>query len=195
MERRSFFKRIFKSADNKIEENVPQQSGIRMRSAMLSSSPYIGEIQMVGFNFAPRGWAFCNGQLLAISQNTALFSILGTTYGGNGQTTFALPNLQGQFPMGNNQGPGLSSRTLGEQGGSETVTLQTNQIPPLSIQAPTVTVRGAGGTQGTGLTSGKQLGATTLNSNGSSALPISNMPPYLAVNFIIALQGIYPPRP
>ena len=195
MERRSFFKRIFKSADNKIEDNVPQKGGIRMQNAMVSSMPYIGEIQMVGFNFAPVGWAFCNGQILSIASNTALFSLLGTTYGGNGQTNFALPNLQGQFPMGNNQGPGLSPRTLGEQGGSETVTLQTNQIPPLSIQAPTVTVRGTGGTQGKGLTTGKQLGASTLSSNSSSALPVSNMPPYLAVNFIIALQGIFPPRP
>ena len=195
MERRSFFKRIFKSADNKIEDNVPQKGGMRMRNAMVSSMPYIGEIQMVGFNFPPVGWAFCNGQILTIASNTALFSLLGTTYGGNGQTNFALPNLQGYFPMGNNQGPGLSPRTLGEQGGSETVTLQTNQIPPLSIQAPTVTVRGTGGTQGKGLTTGKQLGASTLSSNSSSALPVSNMPPYLAVNFIIALQGIFPPRP
>src|SRR5215831_4079907 len=93
------------------------------------SEPFLGEIRMFGGNFAPRGWALCQGQLLSIAQNTALFSILGTTYGGNGQTTFALPGLRGRYPMQQGQGPGLSPRSLGEQGGSQTVTLLTNQMP------------------------------------------------------------------
>src|SRR3954467_10025114 len=93
------------------------------------SEPFIGEVRMFGGNFAPRGWAFCNGQLLSISQNTALFSLLGTTYGGNGQTTFALPNLQGRVPMHVGQGPGLTNRTQGEVAGTETHTLNANEMP------------------------------------------------------------------
>ena len=93
------------------------------------SEPFLGEIKMFGGNFAPRGYALCNGQLLAIQQNTALFALLGTTYGGNGQTTFALPDLRGRVPMSSGQGPGLTSRTLGEMSGSENVTLLSNQMP------------------------------------------------------------------
>ncbi len=93
------------------------------------TQPFIGEIMTVPYNFAPRNWAFCMGQILSIAQNTALFSLLGTTYGGNGQTTFALPDLRGRATMGAGQGPGLSPRTLGEQGGTETVTLTSNQMP------------------------------------------------------------------
>src|SRR5689334_10120851 len=93
------------------------------------SEPFLGEIRMFGGNFAPRGWAFCNGQILSIAQNTALFSLLGTTYGGNGQTTFALPNLQCRLPMHFGNGPGLTPRSLGEMGGTETVTILTNQMP------------------------------------------------------------------
>ena len=94
------------------------------------SDPFIGEIKLFGFNFAPTGWAQCNGQLLSIAQNTALFSILGTTYGGNGQTTFGLPNLQGQAPCNTGQGPGLSDRQLGESGGEPSVTLIAGEMPP-----------------------------------------------------------------
>src|SRR5438034_4503587 len=93
------------------------------------ADPFVAEIRLFGFNFAPKGWAMCNGQLLPISQNTALFSLLGTTYGGNGQTTFALPNLQGSVPMGAGQGQGLSVRDLGEAGGSEAVTLLASEMP------------------------------------------------------------------
>src|SRR3712207_3315813 len=93
------------------------------------SEPFIGEIRMVGFNFAPRGWATCDGQLLSIAQNTALFSLLGTTYGGNGQTTFALPDLRGRAALHQGQGPGLTNRVIGEASGTETVTLTTNQMP------------------------------------------------------------------
>ncbi len=94
------------------------------------SDPFIGEIRLFGFNFAPTGWAQCNGQLLSIAQNTALFSILGTTYGGDGRTTFGLPNLQGQAPLNTGQGPGLSDRQLGESGGEPSVTLITSEMPP-----------------------------------------------------------------
>src|SRR3954470_21278546 len=93
------------------------------------SSPFIGEIRLFPYNFAPRGWAFCSGQILPISQNTALFSLLGTTYGGNGQTTFALPDLRGRAAISSGQGPGLSSYTIGEVGGVESVTLNTQQMP------------------------------------------------------------------
>src|SRR5215475_4971153 len=93
------------------------------------SEPFLGQIMLVPYNFAPRGWAFCNGQLLSISQNTALFSLLGTTYGGNGQTTFALPDLRGRVPLSSGQGPGLSNYNLGQSGGQETVTLTGNQMP------------------------------------------------------------------
>src|SRR5215211_5023310 len=93
------------------------------------SEPFIGQIMLVPYNFAPRGWAFCQGQIMSIAQNTALFSLLGTTYGGNGQTTFALPDLQGRFPNGAGQGPGLSSYTLGQVAGAESVTLTQQQMP------------------------------------------------------------------
>src|SRR5262245_2996958 len=115
------------------------------------SQPYIGEIRMVGFNFAPLGWALCNGQLLAISQNTALFSLLGTTYGGNGQTTFALPDLRGRIPIHQGQGPGLSNRVLGEVGGQESVALTSQQMPAhthalLASPSPGTTISPVGST-------------------------------------------------
>ena len=195
MERRNFFKRLFSN-----KEAQPEQSASAPHIPLGSCRPlggsnaYIGEIQMVGLNFAPVGWAFCNGQLLAIGSNTALFAILGTTYGGNGQTNFALPDLRGTFPMHQGQGAGLSVRSLGENGGSETVTLNASNIPPLSISGiPNVTVRGTG-TQGVGLTTGKQLGAATINSNAPFPTAVPNMPPYLVVNFIICLNGVFPPR-
>src|SRR3954471_16965067 len=98
--------------------------------------PLLGSIILFAGNFAPRGWALCQGQILSIAQNTALFSILGTTYGGNGQTTFALPDFRGRCPVGQGQGPGLSSYSLGQQAGTESVTLVSNNIPPLSIPQP-----------------------------------------------------------
>lgn len=174
------------------------------------SDPFIGEIRAVGYNFAPLGWAQCNGQTLSISQNTALFSLLGTTYGGDGRTTFALPDLQGGGPVQSGQGPGLSYISLGDTGGVATVALLTQQMAahPHSIGAVD-----AGGTQNTpagaalaeartGRVADLQYGPGTaqvpmnprmLATTGGSQ-PHNNMPPYLVVNFIIALQGIYPPR-
>lgn len=171
------------------------------------SEPYIGEIRIFAGNFPPRGWQFCQGQLLSIAQNTALFSILGTTYGGNGQTTFALPDLRGRAPMQPGQGPGLSPRTLGEQGGSETVTLISNQMPAhthtLNASGTTGTSSSAGGAvlAGTAPGEGGPYGSTvdttlapqSIGAAGGSQ-PHNNMPPFLCVNFIIALEGIYPSR-
>lgn len=171
---------------------------------------FVAEIRMVGFDFAPRGWAVCNGQLIPIAQNTALFSLLGTTYGGNGTTNFALPNLQAASPTGNGQGPGLSVRDLGEVGGAAAVTLLQTEVPSHthllnastalgtraaaagSIWAAPGAARGLQGYQsakGTGVT----MHPSALNQAGSGG-PHNNMPPYLVVNFIIALQGIFPPR-
>jgi microcystin-dependent protein len=199
MERRSFFKRFFKNwsegTNTHLAEDTPQYGGISMRNSLVNSEPFVGEIQMIGFNFAPQGWALCSGQLLPIRNYTTLFSILGTTYGGDGKNTFALPNLNGSFPMGRGQGTGLSQRTLGEKGGAETVELLPSNIPRFNTAVPKVTAFRTDGTQGIGLTPGRQLGSVVLNGNVPPPSPISNMPPYLAVNFIIAMDGIFPPRP
>jgi microcystin-dependent protein len=160
-------------------------------------TPFLGELKMVSFNFPPKGWAFCNGQLLPINQNQALFAILGTTYGGNGQTNFALPNLQGRVPL--HMGNGFVE---GQVGGAQSVTLISNQIGhghPVSATA-TATTNSAGGDFPAA--SGNVLyGAsadTTMNpaivgqAGGSQAH--SNLQPYLVINFVIALQGIFPSR-
>ncbi len=181
--RRSFFSRLFQKA-TPTRTPVPRS---------LFADPFIGEILLVPYNFAPRGWAFCNGQLLTISSNTALFSLLGTTYGGNGTTTFALPNLNGRAPIGIGQGPSLPNYDLGQTLGAENHTLTASQMPAQSIVFNEVMVRGTGGTQGTGLAKGGVLGNTTLGVSGDGQ-PASNMPPYLVMNYVIAIQGVYPPR-
>ena len=173
------------------------------------SEPFVAEIRIFAFNFAPRGWAFCNGQLLPIAQNTALFSLLGTTYGGNGQTTFGLPNLQGQAPMHPGQGPGLSNYVLGEQGGSQTVTLIGSELPAHTHQARANT--GTAGQAGPGGNVPASLAGRTppplyqsgapnaalspqaLTVSGSGS-PHNNLQPYLVLNFCIAMQGIFPSR-
>jgi len=171
--------------------------------------PFVAEIRIFGFNFPPVGWAFCNGQLMAISQNTALFSLLGTTYGGDGKSNFALPNLQGSVPMHPGQGPGLSFHDLGETGGSPTVTLLQTEMPahthamrahnadPADTQAPTNTTSLAQSSQGfayqstvTGLV---QLSGNALLPVGGSQ-PHNNLMPSVTLNFCIALQGVYPAR-
>ncbi len=205
------------------------------------SEPFLGEIKMFGGNFAPRGWAFCNGQLLAISTNTALFSILGTTYGGDGRTTFGLPDLRGRVPVhaGMGQpGPGLSPVSLGQVGGTPSTTILTSNLPPhthTAVLAPaggtpltpviavantpadqsnpdgnilaqsqvpsrsdptTVNTYAAAGTTTTGALSGASItgtGQITVGLTGSG-LPIETQSPYLGLNYIIAVQGIFPSR-
>ncbi len=176
---------------------------------MNSQNAYVGEIRMVGFNFAPNGWAKCEGQILPIASNTALFSILGTTYGGNGQTTFALPDLRGRAPMhaGSGQGPGLSPRDLGENGGTAENTLLVDQIPSHNHLVNAVTTNGNQNLPTGNLPANTRLldkeysdanpnttmGATMVQPTGSNA-PVNNMQPYNSVTFIIALQGVFPPR-
>jgi microcystin-dependent protein len=171
------------------------------------ADPFVAEIRIFGFNFAPRGWAFCNGQLLPLSQNTALFSLLGTTYGGNGKTNFALPDLQGSTPMFWGQGPGLSLYDIGQTGGSASVTLLTSEMPahnhgevvrPTAAIPPLDTpVGNAGGRSNSRPynTTGPNgaMGATAVGQQGGSQ-PHNNLMPYLTFNFCIALQGVFPPR-
>lgn len=203
------------------------------------SEPFIGEIRMVGFNFAPRGWAFCQGQIISIAQNTALFSLLGTLYGGNGQTTFGLPDLRGRSPVGMGQGPGLSDITQGEMSGTENVTLLTSNMPAHNHLVPSasasvsvsgqvampassnsagvaspvnaVPAAGANGGRPFSLYNSSQNGSDTLapfnvTLNGSATVPNnetgvtgSNIPvslrnPFIGINFVIALEGIFPSR-
>jgi microcystin-dependent protein len=174
------------------------------------ADPFVAEIRIFPFNFPPKGWAFCNGQLLPISQNTALFSLLGTTYGGDGKSTFALPNLQGRAPMNPGQGPGLSLHDLGDTGGSETVTLLQNEMPShphqMSVSSQLalenqVNVGGAGQLFAMGDGVNMYAPASGLVAMANQALPLTgnslphnNMQPYLTLNFCIALQGVYPPR-
>jgi microcystin-dependent protein len=173
------------------------------------SSPFVAEIRLFGFNFAPTGWAQCNGQLLPISQNVAVFSLLGTTYGGDGHATFALPDLQGSVPIGPGQGPGLSLRDLGEVGGSAAVTLLQTEIPshthtvtanttPLgTVALPSATVGysrpASGNPYGTpGATAAMSPLALATTGGG---LPHNNLQQYCVLNFCIALQGVFPQRP
>jgi len=175
------------------------------------SEPFIGQIQSFGFNFAPRGWALCNGQLLPIQQNTALFSLIGTTYGGNGTTNFQLPNLQGRLPMHQGNGPGLTPRVIGETAGSENQTLLISNMPmhnhPLNAATQAATTEKPAGSflaqandpaTGNpisiyGPTADTTLNATAIGAAGSS-IPFSIMPPFLVINFCIALNGIFPSR-
>jgi microcystin-dependent protein len=166
---------------------------------------YLGEIRIFAGNFAPAGWAFCNGQLLAINQNMALYSLLGVTYGGNGVTTFALPDLRGRFPMHAGAGNGLSQRLQGQQVGSESVTLTEAQLPghvhnafPTSDQPavddlPAGNVFAAADVEQYG-NNGAAVPLEALGAAGQGA-PHNNLSPYLCLNFIIALQGDYPQRP
>lgn len=171
------------------------------------AEPFLSEIRIMSFSFAPKGWALCDGQLLPINQNQALFSLLGTTYGGDGKSNFALPNLQGNAPMFWGQGPGLSLRDIGETGGSETVTLLESEIPMHShalaaSQADGTNQSAVAALFATGIGIGQyapQGGATTTLSPNAIApaggdQPHNNMMPYLTLNFCIALQGVFPPR-
>lgn len=172
------------------------------------ADPFVAEIRIFPFNFAPRGWAWCDGQLLPLSQNTALFSLLGTTYGGNGKSNFALPDLQGRAPMHPGQGPGLSLHDLGETGGSETVTLLQSEIPahahalrasvePGDNRLPSPTVSLAVSTGAFAYVGGSPppvaMAPEALALAGGDA-PHNNLQPYLTFYFCIALQGVFPPR-
>ena len=173
------------------------------------SEPFTAEIRIFAGNFAPRGWAFCNGQLLPLAQNTALFSLIGTTYGGDGRTTTALPNLQGRAPMHPGRGPGLTSRRLGQKGGTETVTLSEAQMPS-HTHTPKVTLQpaneddpspnhylGGGATAATmiyGPATSTLDGKTYPLPNVGGSQPHNNLQPFIAMNFIIALVGLYPSR-
>ena len=175
------------------------------------TDPFLAEIRMFAGNFAPNGWALCDGQLMSISQNTALFSLLGTTYGGDGRVTFGLPDLQGTAPMQQGQGPGLSDRFLGETAGETAVQLIASEMPTHTHQVNAVDASGDVTTPDGALWASAMIGRVGTNMYSSAApnqlmsamstgisggsLPHNNMPPYLCVTFIIALQGIFPQRP
>ncbi len=177
------------------------------------SEPFIGQIQVFGFNFAPRGWATCSGQVLPIAQNTALFALLGTTYGGDGRTTFGLPDLRGRVPIHQGRGPGLSDRRIGSRAGNETVVLSTTNLASHNHTVPDGTMRASASPADSSDPTGNSLGlaaayqtsaptvdmaantVTTGNTgNTGSGSAHVNMPPYLTVNVCIALAGIFPSR-
>lgn len=180
------------------------------------SNPFVAEIRIFAGNFAPKGWAFCDGQIMPISQNTALFSLLGTTYGGDGKSNFALPDLQGRTPLGPGQGPGLSLYSLGESGGSETVTLASNEMPAHQHFARGTNTNGTQGSPANAPPNNGVVWGNTEEGNArlayddtaaptvpmsSAAMGVSggdqphnNRQPYLGLTFIIALQGVFPPR-
>ena len=174
------------------------------------SDQFIGQLKIFAGNFAPLGWAFCSGQLLPIDQNSALFALIGTIYGGDGMTTFALPNLQGRVPVHQGQGPGFTNRVIGQTGGTESVTLSVNQIPahthsqitPPASSLPATHTEPAGHVFAVPIDgSAAYSNSSNATLNGGGNLPIegggqphNNLQPYLCVNFIIALQGIFPSR-
>lgn len=177
--------------------------------------PFIGQIMMVGFNFEPRGWAFCDGRLLSISQYTALFSLLGTTYGGDGRTTFALPDLRGRVAVGMGIGQGLSSVQIGEKAGAEQITLSTNNMPSHSHSLQASNESGTASTpvgnypavskfqedrespvvsvNSYGNTANSAMASPAISSAGGN-MPFNNRNPYLGVNYVIALVGIFPSK-
>ncbi len=170
------------------------------------SEPFVGEIRMFGFSFAPLGWALCNGQLLPISQNTALFSLLGTTYGGDGRTTFALPDMRSRVPVCQGQGAGLSSYAEGQAGGAETVTLAAAQMPGHTHSVKASSSAAASDQPGgralarsySGIYAAEPDATTVMNptmlGDAGGSEPHANIQPYLTVNFCIALTGIFPSR-
>jgi microcystin-dependent protein len=171
------------------------------------TNPFVAEIRIFPFNFAPTGWAFCQGQILPLSQNTALFSLLGTTYGGDGKSNFALPNMQGRAPMFWGQGPGLSLHDLGETGGEATVTLLQTEMPAHNhTMSAEIQIDGNKGAPSPTATFARSKSGTLYQTSNNVAMspnvvapaggnqPHNNMQPYLTLNFCIALQGVYPPR-
>ena len=173
-------------------------------AATMDADPWIGEIALVPYTFPPRGWAFCNGQILSIAQNTALFTLLGTTFGGDGQTTFALPDLRGRVPISAGQAPGLDNYALGQVGGVESVTLVTNEIPSHThtavadagngtsdAPAAHLPARNVAGVPEYGINANASLSSQAIAPTGGGQ-PHTNLQPYLTMNYIIALVGIYP---
>jgi microcystin-dependent protein len=171
----------------------------------MPAEPFLGEICLYPYNFAPRGWAFCSGQILPIAQNTALFSLLGTTYGGNGQTTFALPDLRGRCAISSGQGPGLSSYSLGEVNGVENVTLLGTQIPihshtvaavddDATVGIPTGALMANIGAKGYSKGAANTQMSPTMIGGGGGNQPHENRQPLLVLNYCIALEGIFPSR-
>jgi microcystin-dependent protein len=173
------------------------------------SSPFVAEIRIFACNFAPTGWATCDGQLLPISQNTALFSLLGTFYGGDGKSTFALPNIDGSATLNQGQGPGLSDYFLGQQGGEEFLTLLQSEMPVHNHNFAVSTEAGVQGTLTNEVVLGKSTAGSLYQTNTSASLvqmnfqalsiaggslPHNNMSPYLTLLYCIALQGVFPPR-
>lgn len=173
------------------------------------ADPFVGELRLVGFSFAPKHWATADGQLMAISQNTALFSLLGTNFGGNGSSTFGLPNLQGSIPIGAGQGPGLSLYDVGEAGGVPAVTLLQTEMPahthtvmadaqPANTSAPAANTfaqtKASAGSPYSATSSGSAQMNPGIVTNFGNNLPHNNLMPYLTLNWIIALYGVFPPR-
>jgi microcystin-dependent protein len=174
------------------------------------ANPFLAEVRILPFNFPPRGWAFCDGQILPLSQNTALFSLLGTTYGGDGKSNFALPNMQGNAPMHPGQGPGLSLHDLGETGGSDTVELILTEMPSHShtvmandlftgtVPTPDPSLCYAKASTGTPYSDSTTTNVVQFNfaaiTSAGGDQPHNNLMPYLTLNFCIALQGVFPPR-
>jgi microcystin-dependent protein len=173
------------------------------------ADPFVAEVRVFGFNFPPKGWAFCDGQLMPISQNTALFSLLGTMYGGDGKSTFALPDLQGRVPISSGQGAGLSQYFVGEETGSETETLLISEIPAHNHNIMTQVQPAGSNTADSASSISRSVGGSAFKATpfGTTAnlapeamtvtgasLPHNNMMPYLTLNYCIALQGVFPPR-
>lgn len=172
------------------------------------STPYVGEIRLLGCNFAPVGWQVCDGRLMSIAENDVLFTLIGTTYGGDGVTTFALPDLSGRLPLGQGQGPGLTNRVIGERAGTETVTLTTQQIPAHTHGVLAGTSAATTGTPGTGVIPGAVANQTMYVTNTAGAVPFTasgqsvgsvggsqpheNCMPSLGLNYCISLFGIFP---
>ncbi len=202
-ERRGFIKRVFAFA-----AGGAVVAAANPRTAAADGDPFLGEIALVPYNFAPRGWAFCDGQILSIAQNTALFSLLGTTYGGNGQTTFALPDLRGRVPMhcGGGPGPGLSTYNLGQTGGVENVTLLASQMPAHNHALNANSANGTSDSPVNALPGKNASGVPQFSAASNAAMaagaigltggnqPHENLQPYLGLNYVIALQGIFPSR-
>ncbi len=156
----------------------------------LGSMPYVGDIMMFAGNFAPRDWVFCQGQLLSIAENDTLFTLIGTIYGGDGQSNFAVPDLRARIPIGDGTGSGLSNRTIGEKAGTEVVYLAANQIPTYAQNVP-ITKNRAVGTALNSVVDGRVDSATSLTSTGGSQ-PLSIVSPFMCINYCISLYGVYP---